>query len=565
MTRPRLAWVAFALCVLVFTAATGWLTRTVLRLQDAENRAAYDSAYEENVRLALWRADSALAALITTESARPYDVFVFGPDVPSPDADSDPLPTDIVRLRFQLTPDNALETRGDIPSGVEFDAVGTALNYATLAARIPGPPTPAANPFAGPMPGGTQRVAIEPQVQGKAAEIVAWNDRQQAMRGALEQQARSRAFGNLNREVLENSQTFAPSDVRIGPLTAVWTQDMLLLIRRLDEAGFVALQGAWLDRAVLDAWLRREIADLFPAATFVPVAGDDTNDHTRLLAALPLRLVPGDAAGLVQVPRTPLSGPLIIMWLAVALALTAVGLVLWQTLALTDRRTRFVSAVTHELRTPLTTFRLYTDMLAGGLVTDPEKERQYLTTLNAEASRLAHLIDNVLRFARLERGVRDAEPRIATLAEVWERCMPRLQERVAQCRLRLDTTPPSEDAAGVRVHADPAAVERILFNLVDNACKYAGAGATVTIATSVGERDVCMRVADDGPGIAADVRKRLFQPFHKSAHDAADTAPGVGLGLALSRRLARALRGELRLLNDAASGATFELKLRRAL
>ena len=72
--------------------------------------------------------------------------------------------------------------------------------------------------------------------------------------------------------------------------------------------------------------------------------------------------------------------------------------------ALSERRGAFVSAVTHELRTPLTTFRMYAEMLAEGMVPSPEARQKYLETLRREADRLAHLVENVLQYARLERG-----------------------------------------------------------------------------------------------------------------------------------------------------------------
>jgi len=101
----------------------------------------------------------------------------------------------------------------------------------------------------------------------------------------------------------------------------------------------------------------------------------------------------------------------------------------------------------------------------------------------------------------------------------------------------------------VVVRADPAAVEQILFNLVDNACKYAGASGDRRIHLEAARRGgrALLRVRDHGPGVNADVAGRMFRPFSRSAAEAAGSAPGVGLGLALSRRLARDMGGELRL------------------
>jgi len=110
---------------------------------------------------------------------------------------------------------------------------------------------------------------------------------------------------------------------------------------------------------------------------------------------------------------------------------------------------------------------------------------------------------------------------------------------------------------------DRSAIEQILLNLVDNACKYAARSTPpridVRLETSQGR--ALLRVGDHGPGLSAAERRRLFQPFSKSDRDAANSAPGIGLGLALSRRLARAQGGELSLDATGAEGAVFVLSL----
>ena len=110
--------------------------------------------------------------------------------------------------------------------------------------------------------------------------------------------------------------------------------------------------------------------------------------------------------------------------------------------------------------------------------------------------------------------------------------------------LKTSVDPSLEEAS---LLVDPAALEQILFNLVDNACKYAAPAQDRTIHLDVFPRGraVALRVRDHGPGIEASEARRLFRPFAKSARDAAHSAPGVGLGLALSRCLARAMGGDL--------------------
>ena len=105
-------------------------------------------------------------------------------------------------------------------------------------------------------------------------------------------------------------------------------------------------------------------------------------------------------------------------------------------------------------------------------------------------------------------------------------------------------------------------MEHILFNLIDNAAKYAACGIppVVEIRAFADGRWVAIQVSDHGPGIAPTERRRVFQAFHKSAREAAESQPGVGLGLALSRRLARAQGGDL-VIADAPAGARFLLRL----
>jgi len=121
-----------------------------------------------------------------------------------------------------------------------------------------------------------------------------------------------------------------------------------------------------------------------------------------------------------------------------------------------------------------------------------------------------------------------------------------------------------ERALQTVVHVDVSAVEQILFNLVDNACKYGVTGATeklIHLEALPHGRFAMLRVRDHGQGISAEGAKRLFTPFSKSAREAAHTAPGVGLGLALCRRLSRSLGGDLRLDETVTNGACFELRL----
>jgi signal transduction histidine kinase len=249
------------------------------------------------------------------------------------------------------------------------------------------------------------------------------------------------------------------------------------------------------------------------------------------------------------------------------LAGAAVGVLLFGALSLSERRGAFVGAVTHELRTPLTTFRMYTEMLTGGMVSDEAQRKQYYATLHAEAERLGHLVENVLAYARLEKNSVAGRLETLSAAALLEKASARMKERLTQAGLEL-VMPDAQAQAALEasVRADPGAVEQVLFNLADNAAKYAvkAEDKRVQVDVNTAGRSVEISVSDHGPGIGAAMRRKLFQPFSKSAQEAAVTAPGVGLGLALCRRLARQMGGELSYAPGEAGGARFTLSLPKA-
>jgi signal transduction histidine kinase len=211
---------------------------------------------------------------------------------------------------------------------------------------------------------------------------------------------------------------------------------------------------------------------------------------------------------------------------------------------------------------------MYTEMLAEGMVPNESTRRRYLATLRAEADRLGHLVENVLAYARLERGRDGGQVQSVALGGLLDRLDNRLKMRTQEVEMEW-LRDKCEPQLKTVVLVDPLAVEQILFNLVDNACKYAATATNrrveLTISISPKRRkSILLQVRDYGPGVSKSGLNRMFRLFRKSATDAAHSAPGVGLGLALSRRLARKMGGDLRLCDPASEskeGACFVLRL----
>ncbi len=354
-----------------------------------------------------------------------------------------------------------------------------------------------------------------------------------------------------------------PAPDMTSDMAALWVDSHLLLIRQARVDGVRLMQGVWLDWPRLQASLLESVRDLLPQAK-LEIASAPQMDPMHLVM-LPVKLLPGAVELPVYRLDSPLRRALGIAWLCFIGTTLAIALVLHRTIALSERRGAFVSAVTHELRTPLTTFQLYSEMLADDMVPDPEQRRDYLNTLCTESTRLTHLVENVLAYSRIERGRTAARQERLALGDLLRRIEPRLQQRAREVQLKVEIEC-SPDTRAAILQVDPLAVEQILFNLVDNACKYAAPACTersIQLRITAQPRLMEFRVRDHGPGLSRAQLKKLFQPFAKSATEAAHSAPGVGLGLALCRQLARELGGEL-ILETNEGGAGFLLTLPRA-
>jgi len=193
------------------------------------------------------------------------------------------------------------------------------------------------------------------------------------------------------------------------------------------------------------------------------------------------------------------------------------------------------------------------------------KVQECLATLSSESRRLGSLVDNVLTHAQLEEGrsslVRESLP----LSQLVERYLQALELRCEQVNATLKLE--LKDAGDLLVHTEPQAVGQILFNLVDNACKYGlpptTESRTLRLFGRCEEHSLALILQDQGPGIPAASAQTIFRPFDRAGRDEGDAAPGVGLGLALCRDLAQALGGSVELENPGQPGCRFVLRLPR--
>ena len=618
MRRTSITWIVFGACLAVVIGGLAYVTSLVLNLDRAQSEALRQASLEEKSRLALWRMDSAVSPIIAQENARPYFHYssfypaeraygqMFAAPAPGEVLIPSPLLTGRIQhvlVHFQVDPQGRFSSP-EVPEGQMRRLAGRSgldeVSFAEFSRRLGAlrevlQPQQLAESFPGKAPDQPIPVRTETKSAPKkvALNLPAPKQQIEEQKGLSDKEYAQRASQQvlLNREMMQQNvavpqvaqQSTAPAPVaqqaapsvsqaeRIGgspatvvgsgELQAVWFGDRLVLGRRVWIEKAVYVQGCWLDWPNLSAQLRASIADLLPEARLEPTDGSKSSSPGLTLASLPVRLSPGRLVDpTVGNPLLRLS--LAFVWGFVLLASLASGLLLHQAVSLSQRRGAFVSAVTHELRTPLTTFRLYTEMLLEGMAPDEKTRTEFLETLQSESERLDHLVKNVLAYARLEGNRTKTTLERISVSDLVRKAGVRLEARARESgmKLRVDV---DETIADAMVQTDPSAVEQILFNLVDNAAKYAAAGSDprVELQARSEKGTLCLSVRDYGPGIDKKQRRRLFKPFSKSAFDAAGKAPGVGLGLALCRRLAGSLGGRLVFDRSTLPGARFTLKL----
>ena len=214
-------------------------------------------------------------------------------------------------------------------------------------------------------------------------------------------------------------------------------------------------------------------------------------------------------------------------------------------------KSAFFAAVTHELRTPLSG-ALGLARLLGDTALKPD-QAAYVEGLKTSASHALALIDDILDLSRLEAGKLALRAEPVSLAELVEQVCELLAPRAAEKGIELAHAVAAD--APARISADPARLKQILFNLVGNAVKFTEAGGVlVTVETYAAT--VRLSVRDTGPGIAREHQSSLFEQFERGAAD--DTAaPGAGLGLAMVRRLAEAMGGQVGVESEPGAGALF--------
>ena len=349
-------------------------------------------------------------------------------------------------------------------------------------------------------------------------------------------------------------------------------------IRPGEDAVEATALGRWLDATAQRSRARRAasapapvLVTTIPAGRDGPAPGDgsapaaiDVDEPIR--SVLPIAGLPDVALGFEfddarSAERLPaMLPPTMARHAAVALALVTEQLTLERELealrASATERSAFVSTVAHELRTPLTGLSGYLDLILGGKVADVAVEREFLERGRQIVDSMGELVGDLLELSRLEAGSLRLDLTPFSIAEAAGRVAAAIHPIALDRGIDLGSSLPPR----LRVATgDRRRVEQIVTNLAANALKFTPSGRRVEITAWFEGMVALIAVRDEGAGIAADDRPRIFERFYRMA--AHERVTGTGLGLPIARELARAMGGDLDVASVPGSGSSFVLAL----
>jgi two-component system phosphate regulon sensor histidine kinase PhoR len=281
----------------------------------------------------------------------------------------------------------------------------------------------------------------------------------------------------------------------------------------------------------------------------------------QTLSGWRLRMAPREIPAVLGRPADRLSFDVALIGLAAIAILVGVGLL---TMAVRAERqanrlkSDFIANVSHELKTPLSLIRMFGEMLATGRTRGESSAKEYAQIITRESERLSRLIDNVLDFARIERGKAAYDFAVTDLTEVLHRSLDVYRYRIERENMNLQLTI-DEDLPPVRI--DESAITLVVMNLVDNALKYAADGKELGVSLRREGEDVLLSVRDSGPGIPADEQARVFDRFYRGRDTRGRPVRGSGIGLSLVRHIAQAHGGDVTLTSVPGQGSTFTVRL----
>lgn len=221
-------------------------------------------------------------------------------------------------------------------------------------------------------------------------------------------------------------------------------------------------------------------------------------------------------------------------------------------------RADFVANASHELRTPLATLKGSIETLQGPAREDPAARERFLGMMAIQASRMTRLIDDLMSLSKIEMREHLAPDGVVDVSAIVTSTADALETLAKGADVRIDV---AQADLPVTVRGDAEELEQVVQNLVQNAIKYGRQGGHVWIGIERRDNRVAIRIADDGPGIAAEHLPRLTERFYRVDAPTSRNRGGTGLGLAIVKHILNRHRGELVITSEVGGGSVFTVVL----
>ncbi len=218
----------------------------------------------------------------------------------------------------------------------------------------------------------------------------------------------------------------------------------------------------------------------------------------------------------------------------------------------------FISNVSHELKTPLSLIRMFSEILVTGRVKSEDRKLEYYQIIHNESDRMSRLVNNLLDFANLVRGVEPLCFEKINIAQLVAKAVEAYRYEIHKdgFQLNLDLAPGVPDT-----FADPSAITMALFNLLDNSVKYSGGRKQIDVRVAKTGGTVDLSVADKGIGVPFSEQPKIFEKFFRGSEPAIRRIRGSGIGLAITKHVAEMHGGEVLVESEPGKGSTFTLRI----
>jgi signal transduction histidine kinase len=216
----------------------------------------------------------------------------------------------------------------------------------------------------------------------------------------------------------------------------------------------------------------------------------------------------------------------------------------------------FVSSVSHDLKTPLTSIRLFAERLKTSKNLSKDKVREYLDIIEGESGRLTRLINNVLDYSKIERGIQSYNLRRVSLNDIIRNALKIMDYQLTINGFNTECKLKNQDSF---ILGDGDAIEEAILNLLSNAVKFSGDRKVIAIISKVFNDHISVEIIDSGKGIDNENLQNIFEPFFRCGKISGDSEGGAGLGLAIVKHIMDAHNGKIEVESKPGKGSTFRL------